>query len=113
MNAGEGPTQIELGPFYFYMLGWWTYGIDKLKMINCGNYFTVININGKHENHAHVKKYSTAHLLVKLINKKLAPKSPYLRESVKRITLDDKYIQKIEIKEEKIEINNITLTIRA
>ena len=76
-------------------------GIDKLKIINCGNYFTVINLKGEHENHAHVKKKSTAELLVKLIKRKQVPKSKYLRESAKRITIDEKYIQKIEIKEEK------------
>ena len=76
-------------------------GIDKLKIINCGNYFTVINLKGEHENHAHVKKKSTAELLVKLIKRKQVPKSKYLRESAKRITIDKKYIQKIEIKEEK------------
>ncbi len=47
------------------------------------------------------KKENTAHLLVKLIKNKKVPKSKYLRESAKRITIDKKYIQKIEIKEDK------------
>lgn len=34
-------------------------------------------------------------------SRKQVPKSKYLRESAKRITIDEKYIQKIEIKEEK------------
>ena len=47
------------------------------------------------------KKENTAHLLAKLIKKKKVPKSKYLRESAKRITMDKKYIEKIEIKEDK------------
>ena len=76
-------------------------GIDKLKIINCGNYFTVINLKGEHENHAHVKRKSTAKLLCKLIKRKQVPKSNYLRVSAKRITLDKKYIEKIDNKIEK------------
>ena len=32
---------------------------------------------------------------------KRVPKSKYLRESARRVTIDKKYIEKIEIKEEK------------
>ncbi len=47
------------------------------------------------------KKENTAYLLAKLIKKKKVPKSKYLRESAKRITIDKKHIEKIEIKEDK------------
>lgn len=40
-------------------------------------------------------------MLVRLMKKKRVPKSDYLRESIKRTTLDDKYIEKINIKIEK------------
>lgn len=79
----------------------WSYCVDRLKIINCGNYYTIANINGNQENHCHVNKQSTAELLCKLITRKEVPKSSYLRESAKRVTLDEKYKEKIEIKEEK------------
>ena len=74
---------------------------DKLEILNCGKYFTIVNKNGKYKNHCHVKKESTAHMLVRLMKKKRVPKSDYLRESIKRTTLDEKYIEKIDIKIEK------------
>lgn len=40
-------------------------------------------------------------MLVRLMKKKRVPKSDYLRESIKRTTLDEKYIEKIDIKIEK------------
>ena len=40
-------------------------------------------------------------MVVRLMKKKRVPKSDYLRESIKRITLDEKYIEKINIKIEK------------
>lgn len=75
--------------------------IDKLKIIHCGSYYTIINCNGQYFNHAHTKKYSTAELLCRLIKHKKVPRSAYLRESCKRVTLDNKYINEIEIKQER------------
>ena len=63
---------------------------DKLEILHCGNYFTVVNKNGKYKNHAHVKKEDTAYLLAKLIKRKTVPNSNYLRQSAKRITIDKK-----------------------
>lgn len=75
--------------------------VDKLNIIDCGNYFTIININGEYDNHCHIKKYKTANMLVNLILNKRVPKSKYLRESAKRVTLDERYKQDIDIKIEK------------
>ena len=75
--------------------------VDKLKIINCGNYFTVINLKGEHENHAHVKRKSTAELLCKLIKRKRVPRSKYLRESAIRISIDINYVNKVKRKIEK------------
>jgi len=75
--------------------------LDKLKIINCGGYYTIVNLNGVYDNHCHIKKYKTAKMLVNLIMNKRVPKSKYLRESAMRVTIDKKYIEKIEIKEEK------------
>lgn len=75
--------------------------VDSLKILDCGNYITIVNVNGKEENHAHVKRRSTAELLVRLVKNKRVPDSPYLRTSAKRLTLSTKYIRNINIKIEK------------
>ena len=74
---------------------------DKLKIIENCKSFVVINVNGDYKNHAHLKKYSTCELLIKLIDKKIVPKSQYLRGSVLRVTLDQDYIDKINSKQAK------------
>lgn len=75
--------------------------IDKLKIIQDSRGFVVINEAGAHENHAHLKKYSTCELLVRLIKRKIVPKSSYLRISCLRLTLDDRYRNKIMLKQAK------------
>ena len=73
----------------------------RFKIIQCKDYCTVANIDGSWDKHCHVKRKKTAKMLVKLMERKRVPNSPYLRESAKRCTLDLKYIEKIEIKETK------------
>lgn len=75
--------------------------VDKLHIIDCGKYCVVSNMQGDYNNHTHIKKYKTAELLIKLVRAKRVPKSDYLRESAKRITLDEVYRQAIEYKEAK------------
>lgn len=75
--------------------------MSRYNIINCGDYMTIVNIKGEYENHCHVDKYKTAKMLVKLMKNKRIPKSSYLRESVKRVTLDENYIRDINIKIEK------------
>lgn len=70
----------------------------KFKIIQSKDYVTVVNINGAYENHTHLKRMSTARMLIKLMKKKVVPKSEYLRESVKRCTLDERYIKDIDNK---------------
>lgn len=72
--------------------------MDSLKILNCGNYFTIVNVNGKEENHCHVKRRSTAELLCRLVKSKRVPDSSYLRTSAKKLTLSTKYIRDINIK---------------
>jgi hypothetical protein len=71
------------------------------KIINYKNHYILINCSGAYENHAHVKKESTARMLVKLIRNKRVPDSSYLRESCRRVTIDETYKRKIENKIEK------------
>ena len=75
--------------------------LDSLKILDCGNYFTIVNVNGKEENHCHVKRRSTAELLCRLVKSKRVPDSSYLRTSAKRLTLSTKYIKNINVKIEK------------
>lgn len=70
-------------------------------IIECGNHYVLINKKGEVENHTHLKKKDTCHLLIKLVCRKEIPRSPYLRTSAKRISRNKKYIREIEIKEEK------------
>lgn len=72
--------------------------MENFKILDCGNYFTIVNVEGKEENHAHVKRRSTAELLVRLVKNKRVPDSSYLRTSAKRLTLSTKYIRDINIK---------------
>jgi hypothetical protein len=51
--------------------------------------------------HTHIYKEQTCRDLINWICNHTVPDSPYLRESAKRVSRDEKYIMLIEIKEEK------------
>lgn len=56
----------------------------------------IINTNGIFsDNHGHVKKLSTCEMLIKLIHKEVVPDSDYLRKTALRISLNQKYKEKI------------------
>ena len=74
---------------------------DKFKIIQDSRGFVLINTEGERENHAHLKKQSTCHLLIRLIGKKIVPRSEYLRGSCLRLTTDEDYRNKILQKCEK------------
>lgn len=75
--------------------------MDNFKIIQDSRGYVLINTEGEYKNHAHVKKRSTCELLIRLIKRKIVPKSRYLRGSCKRLTLDTDYIDKIERKQAK------------
>lgn len=75
--------------------------MDHLKVLDCGNYYTIINTKGGYENHCHTYTENTAKMLCRLIKNKRVPKSKRLRKSAKRVTLDEKYQNEIDIKIEK------------
>lgn len=70
--------------------------MDKFEVIHCGWYMTIANKKGKDRHHCHVYKEDTAHMLVRLMYKKRIPKSDYLRECVRRVSRDKKYIARID-----------------
>lgn len=61
----------------------------------------IINTKGEYKHHGHIKKLSTCKMLIGLIHKEIVPNSPYLRGTVSRISLDEKYILKIKHKIDK------------
>ncbi|MSU01958.1 hypothetical protein [Tissierella pigra] len=61
----------------------------------------IINTKGKYHNHGHVKYLGTCKNLLKMIDKKIIPYSPYLRGTVLRISLDEKYKQRVLSKVDK------------
>lgn len=61
----------------------------------------IINTKGKYENHGHVKHLGSCKKLLKLMDKKTVPHSTYLRGTVLRISLDEKYKQTVLHKIEK------------
>ena len=58
----------------------------------------IINTNGKYENHSHIHSLGACKKFLKLMDKKTIPNSPYLRESVLRISLDEKYKSDVQRK---------------
>ena len=47
-------------------------------------------------------KNSTCHLLIKLMRRYIVPKSKYLQDAVLRISTDEKYKEKVLVKQEKL-----------
>lgn len=60
--------------------------------------FILCNNVGEYENHGHFKKFSTCMLLIRLMENNIVPDSNYLRQAVMRISVDDKYLEKVQIK---------------
>lgn len=68
----------------------------RYRIIDCGAYMTIANVDGSRKHHCHVGKMGTAQMLVRLMKRKEVPESPYLRDAVKRVTLDQQYIERID-----------------
>lgn len=80
------------------------YTIENVKANDFDNFHTHINKKSNKpskRNKKDRKKDSLCSMLIRLICRKQVPKSDYLRESAKRISRDEKYIQDIDNKIEK------------
>lgn len=77
------------------------YADDKYKILKSGRDYTLINIHADYKCHGHFKKVDTCFLLIKLIKKKIVPKSLYLQNAALRLTTDEKYKEKILNKQAK------------
>lgn len=60
--------------------------------------FILCNNIGEYKNHGHFQKFSTCMLLIRLMENHIVPESTYLRKAVLRISVDDKYLEKVQIK---------------
>lgn len=60
--------------------------------------YILCNNHGAYRNHGHLKKFKTCMLLIRLMEKNIVPDSSYLRESVLRISIDEKYLAKVRTK---------------
>ena len=61
----------------------------------------IINTKGKYKNHGHVKFLGTCKKLLKMMDRNIVPNSSYLRGTVLRISLDEKYKAKVQHKIDK------------
>lgn len=69
---------------------------EDFKIIPYKDHFIIINTKGTREQHTHIKRWDTCKMLIKLVCKKRVPHSNYLKTSAKRISRNQKYIEKIE-----------------
>lgn len=60
--------------------------------------YILCNNHGSYRNHGHLKKFQTCMLLIRLMENNIVPDSSYLRESVLRISVDEKYLSKVHTK---------------
>lgn len=75
--------------------------IDGYRIQKGSRDYIVSNINGTYENHGHFQKLSTCYTLIRLMQKKIIPRSTYLLEAARRITTDSIYREVLTIKQKK------------
>lgn len=61
----------------------------------------LINTEGKYENYGHLKRLETALMMINLIERRIIPKSNYLRGTAIRVALDERYVQAVKDKIDK------------
>lgn len=76
-------------------------------------FYTIKNINGKDEHHAHFKKYSIACSVLSWVYNKKIPKNEYYVRSCLRLTVDKTYKERLENNKKKEKYININKGIRA
>lgn len=71
---------------------------DEYMVIKDKRGHVLINMNGEYKNHGHLKKAKTAKMVIRLMKRKEVPRSDYLRGTVLRVSLDEKYKAKVRRK---------------
>ncbi|MBU5669645.1 hypothetical protein KQI68_07300 [Peptoniphilus sp. MSJ-1] len=75
---------------------------DKKYTVKKNRYgFILCNNHGDYDNHGHFKRFNTCMLLIGLMESNVVPDSEYLRQSVLRISIDEKYLNKVKTKMDK------------
>lgn len=82
-------------------IGQTVYQFKEYKVIDSNRGHIIINTKGEYDNHAHVKRLTTCKKVLNMIERHIVPDSTYLRGTALRLSLDEKYIDKINIKIEK------------
>lgn len=77
------------------------YSKDEFIVIEDKRGHVVINTKGNYGNHGHIKRYETAKMFIRLMDKKQIPRSDYLRKTVLRVSLDERYKDDVRRKIEK------------
>ena len=75
--------------------------INEFTILEDKDDYIVKNNKGKYENHGHFKKVDTCYTIIRLMQKKTIPRSTYLLEAARRITIDPDYKQLLEMKQKK------------
>ena len=68
---------------------------DRFKVVKCKSDWIIRNENGDYNMHGHFRSPNVCRKLIQLMEHHTVPDSPYLRESVLRLTLDRQYKQKV------------------
>ena len=74
-------------------------------IIDCGDYYLLRNIKMKFEaksGHTHLDKYQSCEDIINWICNHKVPYNDYLRESARRVSRDEKYLEMIDIKNDKV-----------
>ena len=66
-----------------------------------GRGVVLVNTKGIYKNHGHIGSLKTAKMMIDLIERRIIPKSDYLRITAKRVSLDEDYVQAVQRKIEK------------
>lgn len=83
-------------------MGGITYQDEDYKIIATKHDFVLRNRKGKYKNHGHFRKLKTCYLMMRLINDEEIPRSKYLQDAALRISTDEKYIEKILNRQNKL-----------
>lgn len=67
--------------------------VDKIRVINCGGYFTIVNESyyAKRKHHCHFNNKNHANTIKDLVEKKKVPRSNYFKKSALRLTINNEY----------------------
>lgn len=68
---------------------------SDFKVFPYKDHYILCNMKGDKECHTHISKRDTCYVLIRLICNKRIPKSEYLRESVVKISRNEKYVQEV------------------